>query len=218
MIHALTGQLLDLHEDPTAAHLQAGAMVFEILVPAADVESLRAQIGNEITFHTIFYLEGSAGGGNLDPKLIGFQSPDDKRFFELFTTVKGIGPKTALRALSVPVGEIAQAIESRDTRALTRLDGIGKRTAELIVAELSGKVKDFATAHVGALVGSHAGNGAHARLRRNPAEEDAILAMTTLGERRTDAERLLERVKQLHPEMKGTDALLREMLRVRGGR
>jgi hypothetical protein len=42
--------------------------------------------------------------------------------------------------------------------------------------------------------------------------------MTTLGERRTDAERLLERVKQLHPEMKGTDALLREMLRVRGGR
>ena len=220
MITALTGQLQELTEDPAAAHLQAGHMVFEILVPAADVESLRAQVGAEITFHTIFYLEGSAGGGNLDPKLIGFQSADDKRFFELFTTVKGIGPKTALRALSVPAGEIAQAIESKDTKALTQLDGIGKRTAELIVAELSGKVKDFATAHAGALVGAHAGggNGAHAHLRRSPAEEDAILAMTTLGERRTDAERLLERVKQLHPEMKGTDALLREMLRVRGGR
>src|SRR5512132_938779 len=112
MIHALAGQLLDVHDDPAAAHLQAGAMVFEILVPAADVESLRAQIGSEITFHTIFYLEGSAGGGNLDPRLIGFQSAEDKQFFELFTTVKGIGPKTALRALSVPAGEIAQAIES----------------------------------------------------------------------------------------------------------
>jgi Holliday junction DNA helicase RuvA len=218
MITALTGQLQALTEDPAAAHLQAGHMVFEILVPAADVESLRAQLDQQITFHTIFYLEGSAGGGNLDPKLIGFQSADDKRFFELFTTVKGIGPKTALRALSVAVGEIAQAIESKDTRALTQLDGIGKRTAELIVAELSGKVKDFAVAHVGAVVGAHAGSGNGAHLRRSPAEEDAILAMTTLGERRTDAERLLERVKQLHPEMKGTDALLREMLRVRGGR
>jgi Holliday junction DNA helicase RuvA len=219
MITALTGQLQALSETPTAAHLQAGHMVFELLVPAADVHSLRAQIGAEITFHTILYLEGSAGGGNLDPKLIGFQSADDKRFFNLFTTVKGIGPKTALRALSVPAGEIAQAIESKDTRALTQLDGIGKRTAELIVAELCGKVKDFALAHVGALVGAHAGgNGAHAHLRRTPAEEDAILAMTTLGERRPDAERLLERVKQLHPETKTTDALLREMLRVRGGR
>src|SRR5688572_24731083 len=219
MILSLTGTLVQVSESPAAAHLQVGPITYELLVPAADVDGLAAQAGSEITFHTIFYLEGTAGGGNLDPKLIGFTSADDKRFFELFTTVKGIGPKTALRALSVPAGEIAQAIESKDTKALTQLDGIGKRTAELIVAELSGKVKDFATAHAGAWVGAHAGgNGAHAHLRRSPAEEDAILAMTTLSERRTDAERLLERVRQLHPEMKGTDALLREMLRVRGGR
>src|SRR5688572_14473009 len=218
MILSLTGTLVQVSESPAAAHLQVGPITYELLVPAADVDGLAAQAGSEITFHTIFYLEGTAGGGNLDPKLIGFTSPQDKKFFNLFTTVKGIGPKTALRALSVPVGEIAQAIESKDTRALTQLDGIGKRTAELIVAELSGKVKTFAVAHVGATVGAHAASGNGAHLRRSPAEEDAILAMTTLGERRTDAERLLERVKQLHPEMKGTDALLREMLRVRGGR
>ena len=47
-----------------------------------------------------------------------------------------VGAKTALRALTVPVGEIAQAIESKDPRFLIQLDGIGKRTAELVIAEV----------------------------------------------------------------------------------
>src|SRR3954463_9072518 len=111
MIAALTGQLIAVEESRVS--LRAANFVFELLVPAADVESLRARIDAEITFHTIFYLEGQAGGGNLDPKLLGFLRPEDKAFFNLFTTVKGIGPKTALRAFSVPVGETAQAIESK---------------------------------------------------------------------------------------------------------
>jgi Holliday junction DNA helicase RuvA len=210
MISALTGELLEVEE--TTASLRSGTFVFELLIPAADVDALRARVGEEITFHTIFYLEGTAGGGNLDPKLIGFLRPEDKAFFNLFTTVKGIGPKTALRALSAPVGEIAQAIESKDTRALISLNGIGKRTAELIIAELGGKVQKFAVAHVGAGVAAYATSGA--RLTAN--EEDAVLAMTALGDRRPDAERLLERVKQQHKDLKTTDALLREMIRVRG--
>lgn len=210
MISALTGELLQV--DETTAQLRSGAFVFEVLIPAADVESLRSQVGEELTFHTIFYLEGTAGGGNLDPKLIGFLRADDRAFFNLFTTVKGIGPKTALRALSAPVGEIAQAIESKDTRALISLNGIGKRTAELIIAELAGKAQRFATAHVGAEVAAYATTGA--RLTAN--EEDAVLAMTALGDRRPDAERLLERVKQQHKDLKTTDALLREMIRIRG--
>src|SRR6476620_75303 len=158
MISALTGQLASV-EDATA-HLRSGPFVFELLIPAADVEALRSQVGEELTFHTIFYLEGTAGGGNLDPKLIAFLRPEDKAFFDLFTTVKGIGPKTALRAFSAPVGEIAQAIESKDARFLIHLDGIGKRTAELIIAELSGKVKDFAVEGVGEAVAAYAHSGA----------------------------------------------------------
>ncbi|HYE18696.1 MAG TPA: Holliday junction branch migration protein RuvA [Tepidisphaeraceae bacterium] len=211
MILSLTGTLVQVSESPAAAHLRVGPMTYELLVPAADVEGLAAQAGGEITFHTIFYLEGTAGGGNLDPKLIGFTSAEAKKFFNLFTTVKGIGPKTALRALSVPVGQIAQAIESKDTRALTQLDGIGKRTAELIVAELSGKARAFATAQVGAEVAAYSAKG----VKLSQHEEDALVAMTTLGERRPDAERLLDRVKQLKPETRTTDALLTEMLRLR---
>lgn len=209
MISALTGNLTRVDEN--AVQITCAPFVFDLSVPAADVEGLRGRVGEEITFHTLFYLEGSAGGGNLDPRLIGFLRPEDKRFFNLFTTVKGIGPKTALRALSAPVGEIAQAIESKDARFLVGLDGIGKRTAELIIAELSGKLKDFAVAHVGEQVKAYA-----AQRALSADEEDALSAMTALGEKRADAERLLQRVKQLQPHTKSTDALLREMLRLRG--
>src|SRR5690349_11233861 len=89
MISALTGQLVAVVDDARVS-LAAGPFTFELLVPAADVEALRGRVGAEVTFHTLFYLEGSAGGGNLDPRLIGFSRPEDKAFFNLFTTVKGI--------------------------------------------------------------------------------------------------------------------------------
>ncbi len=142
MIAALTGELRHVH--PDRVHLQAGAMLFELLVPASDVPLLQSGVGESMTFHTIFYLEGDGTGGSMEPRLIGFLRPEDKKFFEKFITVKGIGPKKALRALIHPAGEIAQAIESKDTRFLVGLPQIGKRMAEQIVAELAGKVAGFA--------------------------------------------------------------------------
>lgn len=208
MISALTGTLKRVDED--RIHVQAGPMLYELLVPAADITELQASLGEELTLHTIFYLEGDASRGNLEPRLIGFLRPEDRKFFDRFTTVKGIGPRTALRALTLPVGQIAQAIEEKNTRFLIELKGIGKRTAELIVAELAGKVKDFATGY-----GTKAVISAGAR----PAfEEDAIAGLMALGEPRALAERLLDRAKQASPPLKTTDALLREMLRMRTGR
>lgn len=208
MISALTGELRRVDDD--RIQLQAGPMLFELLVPAADLTELQASLGEQLTLHTIFYLGGDPTRGGLEPTLIGFLRPDDRRFFNLFTTVKGIGPKTALKALTVPVGEIAMAIENKETRFLVGLSGIGKRTAELIVAELAGKVRDFAVGAVAA--GKGLPGSPH---RRAPIEEDAILALMAMGERRPDAERLLDRAKQSKPDLKTTDALLREMLRMR---
>src|SRR3982751_6709480 len=120
MISSLTGLLHQVDED--RIHLRVGAMVFEALVPASDVPLLQAGVGQEMTFHTILYFEGdAAGGGGLEPRLVGFLRPDDKRFFEKFITVKGIGPKKALKALIHPAGEVAQAIESKDSRFLVSL-------------------------------------------------------------------------------------------------
>jgi Holliday junction DNA helicase RuvA len=76
--------------------------------------------------------------------LVGFNFDVEKEFFERFIKVEDIGPTAAVRALVLPVPEIARAIEERDTTTLTRMKGIGKRTAEKIVATLNGKVGKFA--------------------------------------------------------------------------
>lgn len=201
MLASIVGRLQGV-----AAHralLRIGAATLEVLYPAADRATLEQMIGQELTFHTLLYLEGDPSRGNLEPRIIGFLSPQDKRFFELFTTVKGIGTRTALRALSVPVPEIVDAIERRDARALVELDGIGKRTAELIVAELSGKLGEFARAV------------AAPTRRWTQEEEDAILLLVQAGERRPDAEALLGRVRQTQPDLHDTAGLWRAMLRLR---
>lgn len=210
MISALTGELRRVDED--RLHLQVGPVLVEMLIPAADVPLLQAGVGQEMTFHTILYFEGDAGGGGgLEPRLVGFLRDQDKRFFEKFITVKGIGPKKALKALIHPTGDVAQAIESKDTRFLVGLPQIGKRMAELIVAELAGKVAEFATAAVGGRMNAAALGGA----ARNAVEEDAISTLMALGERRADAEHLLERARQANANLKTTEALVREMLRMR---
>ena len=207
MISALTGLLHQVDED--RVHLRVGPMVYEALVPASDIPLLQAGVGEEMTFHTILYLEGDASGGNLEPRLLGFLRKEDKQFFEKFITVKGIGPKKALKALVYPAGEIAQAIESKDTRFLKGLPTIGSRMAEQIVAELAGKVKEFATGG-GRAVPGFPGAGS-----RSAVEEDAIAALMALGERRVEAEALLDKARQSSPNLKTTNDLVREMLRMR---
>jgi Holliday junction DNA helicase RuvA len=208
MISALTGELKRVEAD--RIHLQVGPMLFELLIPAVDVPLLQAGVGEEMTFHTVFYLEGDASGGSIEPRLVGFLRPDDRAFFELFITVKGIGPKKALRALVLPTSEIAQAIETKDTRLLCQLPQIGKRLAELIIAELAGKAAEFASA-----TPTTGRSGFPAVTQRAPAEEDAIAALVALGEKRHDAEHLLDRARHAKPDLRTTTELVNEMLRMR---
>lgn len=209
MISSLTGTLQHVDED--RIHLRVGPIVYEALVPASDVPLLTAGTGGDYTFHTILYLEGDASGGNMEPRLVAFLRKEDKRFFEKFITVKGIGPKKALKALIYPAGDIARAIEEKDARFLVSLPQIGKRMAEQIVAELAGKVKQFAAGYDETkplLAGQ-------STARRTPVEEDAIAALMALGERRADAEALLERAKATVTTVKTSNDLVREMLRLR---
>jgi Holliday junction DNA helicase RuvA len=188
-------------------HVACGAVIFEILVPAFDRNELKATIGEQITLHTIFDIEGDPTRGGLAPRLIGFLRPEDKQFFELFVTVKGIGPKKALRALVNKVGEIAAAIEAKNSRYLMELPEIGRRTAEQIIAELSGKMAELAHGYAVA-----------APVARVGVDQDAIEGAMQLGIPRLDAERLLDRAKLAESKPKSADALIREMLRQRTAR
>jgi holliday junction DNA helicase RuvA len=208
MISAITGQLQKVQDD--RVQLACDTVTYEILVPASDIGQLRTTIGQETTFHTIFDLEGDPTRGGLTPRLIGFLHSADKRFFQLFITVKGIGPKRALRALVQPTARIARAIESKDTHFLMELPEIGRRTAEQIVAELAGKLAELAIpGPTQATVASTS---------HTIGESEAIDAAVQLGIARAEAERLLDRARQADPDNSLPASLLRDMLRFRGAR
>ena len=114
---------------------------YEILVPVVVMESLAAkEIGDEVSLYIYFQQTER----QPKPVLIGFNLEAEKEFFQYFISVEAIGPLKAVKALNIPVGEIAHAIESGDVKTLKQLSGIGARTAHKIVASLQGKMNKFA--------------------------------------------------------------------------
>ncbi len=122
---------------------------YEVLVPAYLAEALNARRqesggGMEIGLYTIQYLESVNQGSSFVPRLLGFASTREREFFELLTSVKGLGNKRAMRAMAVEPSVIARAIADRDSRFLQGLPEIGPKLAELIVHELKTKAGPFA--------------------------------------------------------------------------
>jgi Holliday junction DNA helicase RuvA len=141
MISSITGRLLRLNED--TAILEVGPFQYEVLVPEIVRRQLQGSLGRSVTLTTLHYIEGAPGQGRLSPRLVGFLSPSQKEFFELFCSVDGLGVRKALRALCWPVPDLASAIYHRDTARLSTLPGIGSSTAEKIVAKLRKHVEPF---------------------------------------------------------------------------
>lgn len=179
-------------------------MAFEVLVPAFIAESLAARLGEVVTLHTLQHLEPVGQGSAFVPRLIGFSSLEERRFFELFTTVKGVGTRKALKAMSAPIGEIAAAVSERDTRALQRLPEIGKRLAETMVAELHGKVEAF----LGLGVPPARGGASPEEGAAGEAEQQAVAALVRLGQSRSEAEVLVRRVRVANPGRRTPDEIL----------
>jgi Holliday junction DNA helicase RuvA len=142
LITKITGRLCRVEGD--AATLAIEAFEHEVFIPEFTRRQLQAQLGQEVSLHTIEYLEGNPMQGRLTPRLVGFLSEVEREFFELFCSVDGVGVKKALRAMVRPVREVATAIEEQDTAALSGLPGVGPATAERIVAKLRRKVPRFA--------------------------------------------------------------------------
>jgi Holliday junction DNA helicase RuvA len=142
LITKITGRLAALADD--CLTLQVGAFEYELLIPEFTRRQLQACVGQDVTLHTIDYLEGNPMQGRLTPRLIGFLSEPEREFFELFCSVDGIGARKALRAMVRPVKDVAMAIEDQDLKTLTSLPGIGPAMAERVVAKLRRKVPKFA--------------------------------------------------------------------------
>lgn len=189
MIRSLQGILVDLDQQTAIVRPGGLASPFEIelLVPAYWTPRLATLAGEPITAFCKLHLESQSQGASFVPRLLGFPSAQDRAFFEVFTSVKGLGQRRAMRAMASPPGEIAAWIAARNAKSLQTLPEIGKRLAETVIAELHGKVDPFVAA--GATI-----EAAPIPAMPSGPAEDAIAALIALGQQRTDAERRVARV------------------------
>ncbi len=139
MIGYLEGQVI--HCEADAVLLLANGVGYEVLVNSFTLARVTTGIGTDDIVSLYIYYHVSER--QPKPVLIGFASLEDKAFFQLFISVAAIGPMKAVKALVRPVKEIARAIEQKDVTFLGQLPGIGKRTAEKIIATLHGKTMGF---------------------------------------------------------------------------
>ncbi|MDG2134270.1 MAG: helix-hairpin-helix domain-containing protein [Phycisphaerales bacterium] len=209
MISSLHGELREVNEQ--VATIQVGPIGYDVMLPAGDVGRLRLAIGQPVDLTVLHYLESQSNGAVFRPRLIGFANDTERSFFELFTSVKGIGYRKALRALAMPMSTVARAIAERDADTLRALPEIGKRTAETIVLDLAEKVEqDFA--------GLCGGDGADAEIEGTAVPDgvrDAITVLVQLGEARTIAVELVDRVRRADPTITDADALVAAALRLK---
>lgn len=139
MIGYLEGTLLSKEDDRIL--LLVNQVGYEILVPAFVMETLSTKTNGESISLYIYHYQTER---QPKPVLIGFNLEAEKNFFQSFISVEAIGPLKAVKALNIPVREIARAIEGKDVARLEQLKGIGKRTAQKIIAALEGKMSKFA--------------------------------------------------------------------------
>jgi Holliday junction DNA helicase RuvA len=187
--------------------VRVNSISYEVLVPSGIAARLRheGERKNPLTLYTIDYIDGGVGGGHLEPRLVGFLDPLDREFFELFTTVPGVGFMRALKCLVRPLNEIALAIERGDTAFLKGLPFIGQKTAERIVTDLRGKMAKFALARGEAPL-SIEPEAADVELRA-----EAVQVLQQLEYSRAEAERIAADIFARNRNLKSIEEFLQKV-------
>lgn len=201
MIGYLEGHVI--HCEADAVLLLANGVGYEVLVNPFTMARVTAGTGKDDIVSLYIYYHVSER--QPKPVLIGFASLEDKAFFQLFISVAAIGPMKAVKALIRPVGEIAGAIEQKDVTFLGQLPGIGKRTAEKIIATLHGKTMAFM---------DHAAvNACDQVAPPGPDKKEIVLQVTgvlvdQLGHSSASARRMIQAAFEKNPDIHTPEDLL----------
>ena len=197
MIGVLTGSVL--HVVGNKVLLDVGGVGYEIAVPSSLAHTL---IGKEGESAYRLYITTVLRENDL--RLFGFRDLKHKQLFELLLSTSGVGPLTALAIVDrMPVEDFYQHVYSGDSASLTKVKGIGKKTAERIVLELRDKIAQLAVAWPTAEQATATAQPLGA------AFEDALAALVGLGYRRQEAMKTLE---QLPTGLSSTAELIRQSL------
>jgi len=145
MIGKLTGILLE--KNPPQILLDVQGVGYEVDVPMSTFYNLPG-LNEAVVLHTQLIVREDAH------LLFGFATQDERLVFRQLLKISGVGPKMALAVLSgLSMAELAAAVAARDATRLTRVPGVGKKTAERLLLELQGKFAATGLAVAGAVVG-----------------------------------------------------------------
>ncbi len=190
MIGHLRGRLV--RKAPPALIVDVNGVGYELEAPMSTFYRL-PELGSEVELHTHLVVREDA------QLLYGFATEDERRLFRDLLRVTGIGPKIGLALLSgIDVDTFMRCVEAQDAEALTRIPGIGRKTAERLLIEMRDRIR--ALGQLPAAAHSAAGGGARA---------EAYAALVALGYRPVEVNRLLQSVEQ---DGAGTEELIRRAL------
>ena len=183
-----------------------GGISYEILIPKSIMENIKiSDDDSEVSLITYHYFQTDQSKGI--PILIGFLNEIEKEFFEKFITVSGVGPKAACRALTLPISEIADAIDNADLAVLKSLPGIGEQRAKEIIAKLQGKVGKFGLIQD--------------RLEKTASKvgqdikEESLFVLLQLQYKKKEALAMIEKALKRNPNIKSSEELFNELYKAR---
>lgn len=179
MIGFIKGKILSLTPE-TALIETASGVGFEVLVTGSAFSALSGRKEGEV----YTYMHVKEDGVSL----FGFSSIEEKEMFLKLISVSGVGPKMGIAVLSgMTVGDVAAAIATNDVKRLSAAKGMGKKTAERIILELREKV----SANI-----SSSGSDEPVTINIGSGDEDAIVALVTLGFTRTESVKAITRARE----------------------
>jgi Holliday junction DNA helicase RuvA len=187
VIAQLRGRLL--RKAPQEAVVDVGGVGYRVTIPLSTFYRV-GEPGAEVTLLTHTHVREDALA------LFGFLTAMEQELFERLIAVSGVGPKVAISILSgIEAPELAAALRSSDIARLTRIPGVGKKTAERLVVELKDKMQDLPAAEAAVPASPSA------------ATDDLVSALLHLGYSRPEAERGVERALRDHGEGRFEDLL-----------
>jgi holliday junction DNA helicase RuvA len=177
MIDIVTGEVASL--DKTSMVVMVGGVGLRVTVPRTVFEAIHG-VGDNVRLFTHLTVREDA------LSLYGFLSEDDRTIFETLISLSGVGPKTAVAVLStISLDHLRIAVQREEPEILTRVPGIGKKTAEKIIFELKGKLAIGVVPGVGAI---------------SDADTDVIAALTALGYSIVEAQSAVQSIPRNAPK------------------
>jgi Holliday junction DNA helicase RuvA len=200
VIGYIEGNILQKNDDRIL--ILANQIGYEVLLPTIVLESLKErEVGDTVSLFIYFHQTEK----QPKPVLIGFNTDEEKEFFQRLITVEDIGPMKAAKALTVPVHDIARAVEANDIDKLQELKGIGKRTAQKMIASLAGKLDKFVLSEM---------TSGRPKLKQNELIQPVLdILVEQLGIKPLDARRKVTETLSLNPSILTPEALLDEVFR-----